>query len=138
MHAEPAFRQQQITKHETRALEAVCDIEYLGDELEAISDVQRSRNHSRIVTKSGAEHLPEVTLLGLRRNARRRARSLTVDDYHRRFDHRGHAQSLAHQGEAASRSSAHGAHTGVSRADCPIHHADLVLHLPYHHSDFAL
>src|SRR5260370_4028040 len=114
MYAEPAFRQQQIAKYEPRALEAVCDVEYLGDELEAISDVQRSRNHSRIVTKSGAEHLPEVTLLGLRRNARRRARSLTVDDHHRRFDHRGHAQSLAHHDEAPSRTTAHGSDTDVS------------------------
>src|SRR5260370_16606717 len=83
-------------------LEAVCDVEYLGDEFEAVSDVERSRNHSRIVAKSGAEHLPEVTLLGLRRNARRRARSLTVDDHHRRFDHRGNAQSFAHQRQPPS------------------------------------
>src|SRR5882672_5263382 len=65
VNAEPAFRQQQIAKHKTRALEAIGDIEYFGDELEAIADVQRSGHHSRIVSKSGAEHLPEVALLGL-------------------------------------------------------------------------
>jgi hypothetical protein len=137
MDAKPAFRQQQITEHETWALEAVHDIEHLGDELEAIGNVQRSRDRSGIIPKRCAEHLPEVALLGLGGNTRGRAGSLTVDDHHRGFDHGGHAESLAHQGEATARCSAHRADARVSRADRHIDHADLVLHLPDHDAGFA-
>ncbi len=40
---EPAFRQQQIAQHDTRALEAVGQIEHLGDGLEAVSNVGAPR-----------------------------------------------------------------------------------------------
>src|ERR1700687_2511413 len=96
INAEPAFRQQQIAKHEPWTLEAVSNIKYLGNKLEAVSDVERSSDHPRIIAKGGAEHLPEVALLGFGGDTRRRAGSLAVDDHHRGFDHRGHAQSLAH------------------------------------------
>src|SRR5713226_5913042 len=137
MYAEPAFRQQQIAKHQTWALEPVSKIEYLRDELEAIADVKRSRNHSRIVAKSGAEHLPQVALLGLGGNASGRARTLAVDDDHRGFDHGGHTESLAHQSEAASRRSAHRTDAGVRSADRHVDHANLVLYLADHDAGLA-
>src|SRR5215469_5026935 len=126
MYAEPAFRQQQVAEHKTRALKAVGNVEYLGDELEAIADVQRSRNYSGIIPKGGAEHLPEVALFGLGGNARGRTGALTVDDHHRSLDHGGHAQALAHKGEPAARRGAHRAHASMSRTDRHIDHADLV------------
>src|SRR5882672_1112053 len=92
MYAEPAFRQQQIAKYEPRTLEAISDIENFGDELEAITDVQWSGHHSRIVTKCGAKHLPQVALLGLGGNAGGWACSLAIDNDHRSLDHGGHAE----------------------------------------------
>src|SRR5882762_10702623 len=86
MDAKAALGKQKIAKHQTRALEPVGKVEDLGDKLEAIADVQRSCDHSRIIAKRRAEHLPEVALLGFGGNARGRARSLTVDNHHRGFD----------------------------------------------------
>src|SRR5712691_2290055 len=137
MYAESAFRQQQIAKHQARALEPVGEVENLRDELEAIADVQRSSNHSGIVTKCGAQHLPQVALLGLGGNAGGWTGSLAVDDDHRSFDHGGHAKAFAHQGEAPARRCTHGAHAGVSRADRHVDHTDLVFHLPDHNAGFA-
>ena len=87
VHTEPTFREQQIAKHDTGALEAVDDVEYLGDDLEAIADVKRGGDHSGVITKSGPEHLPEVALLGFGGNTRGRAGPLAVDHYHRGFGH---------------------------------------------------
>src|SRR5437879_11039944 len=92
MHAETAFRQQEVAQHEARTLETVGKVEDFGDHREAIADVQRSSNHSRIIAKSGTQHLPQVALLGFRGNTRGRARSLAVDHHYWSFDHRGHAQ----------------------------------------------
>src|SRR5712691_9432324 len=136
MYAEPTFRQQQIAKHQTRTLEPVGKVEDLGDKLEAIANVQRSRDDSRIIAKSRAEHLPKVALLGLGGNARGRAGSLAVDNHHRGFNHGGHAQALTHQSKSAARRSAHGADTGVSRADRHVDHPDLILDLSYHDAGF--
>src|SRR6267378_4210283 len=97
VNAEPAFRQQQIAEYETRTLKAIGDVENLRYELEAIADVQRSGHHTRVVTKSGAEHLPQVALLGLGGHAGGWAGTLAIDDHHRSFDHGGHAESLAHE-----------------------------------------
>src|SRR5258708_6995159 len=117
MNAETAFREQQIAKHQPRALKLVRDVENLWDKFEAVSDVQRSRNHSGIIAKSSAEHLPKVALLGLGRDSCGRARSLAVNDHYWGFDHGGHAQTFAHHGEAAARRGAHGADTRMRPAD---------------------
>src|SRR5216683_6040476 len=137
MYAEPAFRQQQIAKHQTRTLEPVGKVEDLGDKLEAIANVQRSCDHSRIIAKSGAEHLPEVALLGFRGNAGGRAGSLAVDNHYRGLDHRGHAQALAHESKAAARCGAHGPDTGMSRADRHVDHPDFIFDLAHHDAGFA-
>src|SRR5882672_4336849 len=137
MYAEPAFRQEQIAKHETRTLEAISDIENFGNELEAIADVQRSGHHSRIVAKSGAEHLPQVALLGFGGNAGGRASTLTIDDDHRGFDHGGHAEAFAHQSEAAAGGCAHSADTSVCGTDGHVDHADFIFHLADHDAGFA-
>src|SRR5882762_3298218 len=137
MDTKAALGKQEIAKHQTGALEPVGKVEDLGDKLEAIADVQRRCDYSRIIAKSRPEHLPEVALLGLRGNACGRAGSLAVDNHHRSFDHRGHAQALAHQGESAARCSAHGADAGMSRADGHVDYANLVLHLAHHDPRFA-
>src|SRR5271167_322827 len=91
VHAQPAFRQQEIAEHETWTLIAVSNVEYLRDKLETIADVKRCRNYSGVIAKSSSEHLPQVALFSLCRNSRGRARSLTVDYNDRSFHHRGHA-----------------------------------------------
>ena len=135
--AEPAFRQQQVAKHQPRALEAVDEVEHFGNQLEAVGDVQRRGNRARIISECRAEHLPQVALLGFRRNARRWPRALTINDHDGSFDHRGHPQALAHQCEPAPRRGAHRTHAPVSGANRHVDHANLVFHLPDHDPGLA-
>ena len=55
---EPSFRQKEIAEHNPRTLEAVGNVEYLWNDLEAVSDIQGSRDDSRIIAEGCAEHLP--------------------------------------------------------------------------------
>src|SRR5271165_3262690 len=63
--AEPPFGKQQIAQHDSRTLEAVSNIEYFRDQLEAVADVERSGNDPRVVAEGRAQHLPQIALLGL-------------------------------------------------------------------------
>src|SRR5438128_134763 len=135
--AEPAFRQQQIAKHHTGALEAVDDVEYFRDEPEAIPNVERSSNDPGIIAEGSAEHLPKVALLGLGGNSRGRAGPLAVDDHHWGFDHGRHAEAFAHQGKTAARGGTHSANAGVRSSNGHIDYPDLIFHLPNHDAGLA-
>src|SRR3984957_18370001 len=137
INAEPSFRQQKIAQDDAGALEPVSDIKNLRDDFEAVSNIERCRDRTRIVAKSGAQHLPEVTLLGFGWNSRRRTGTLAVDYHYRRFHHGGQAQALGHQSKTAAGSGAHGANAGMGSADRHIHHANLVFHLPDHNVGLA-
>ena len=102
INAKPAFGQQEIAEHDSWTLEAVGDVEDLGNDLEAVSNVERSADHSRIIAESCAEHLPQIALLGLCGNARRRSCALAVNHHHRSLHHRGHTEPFAHQRESAA------------------------------------
>ena len=85
--AQPPFRQQEIAEHDTRALIAVRKIENLGNDLEAVSNVERSRDGPRIVSKACAQHLPQVALFGFCRYPRGRSSALAVDHHYGSFHH---------------------------------------------------
>ena len=91
----------------------------------------------RIVAVAGAQHLPEVALLGLGGNPGGRTGALHVDHHDRSLHHGRHAEAFGHQGEAAAGGGAHGAHAGVRGADRHVDHADLVFHLPDHDAGLA-
>src|SRR5262249_33604385 len=97
--AKSALGKKQIAKHQPRALKAIHNIEHLRNQLEAVSDVQRRSNNTRIIAKSRTQHLPKIALLSLGGNSRGRSRALAIDDHDRSFDHGRHAQALAHQRE---------------------------------------
>ncbi len=137
MDTEPAFREQQIAEDESRTLKPVSDVKDLWHELEAVADVQGCRDHTRIIAKRGTKHLPEVALLRLGGDPSGRAGTLAVDDHDRSFDHSGHAQTLAHEGEASTGRRAHSADARVRSADDHVDYADLVFHLADHDSSFA-
>src|SRR5439155_8517658 len=120
--AQPAFRQQQIAEHNTGALKAVGEIENLGNDFEAISNIERGGNDTRIIAEGSAQHLPEIALLRLSRDARGRASPLTVNYDDRSFHHGGHAEAFTHQGEAAAGSGTHRTDASVSGADRHIHY----------------
>src|SRR5438552_3397705 len=137
VNAESACRQQQIAKHNTVALKAVGNVENLGNDFEAISNIERGGNDTRIIAEGSAQHLPEIALLRLGRDARGRASPLTVNYDDRSFHHGGHAEAFTHQGEAAAGGSTHRADASVSGADRHIDYPDLVFHLPHHDSSLA-
>src|SRR5207245_5480492 len=78
--ARGALGQQQVGEDNTGALEAIRKIVDLGNGLKTIEDVGGRYDDPRIVAVAGAQHLPEVPLLGLGRNSRRRAGALDVND----------------------------------------------------------
>src|SRR5580704_15292262 len=94
--AEASFRKQQIAEHNARTLEAIGNVEDFRDELEAVGDVERRGDDSRIVSKRGAEHLPQIALLGLGGNSGGRAGTLAIDNDNRDFRLRRQAKALAH------------------------------------------
>ena len=95
------------------------------------------RDDARIVAVAGAQHLPEVALLGLGGDAGGRAGALDVDDDDGSFDHGGHAEAFGHQREAAAGGGAHGADAGVGGADGHVDDADFVFHLADHDARLA-
>ena len=95
----------------------------------------RRDDDARVIALAGAEHLPQVALLGLGRHAGGRAGALHVDADHRDFHHRRHAERLGHQREAAAGGGAHRAAAGVRRADGHVDHADLVFDLADHDAE---
>src|SRR5262249_29775802 len=44
--AEPTLRQQEIRKNDTRALEAIRNVENFGDDLETVANIKRAGNHA--------------------------------------------------------------------------------------------
>ena len=64
-----AFREEQVAEDDSRALESIRDVENLGHEVEAVQNVGRRCDDARKVAEARTEHLPEVTLLRLGRNA---------------------------------------------------------------------
>ena len=92
--AEAAFRQQQIAKHDAGTLEAVGDVEDFRDEGEAVANIKRSGDDPGIIAKGGAQHLPEIALLGLGGNSGGRARTLAVNHHDGNFGLGGEAQGL--------------------------------------------
>src|SRR5437667_12311334 len=102
-----------MAEHNTGALEAVGEIENLGNDFEAISNIERGGNDTRIVAEGSAQHLPEIALLCLGRDSRGRASPLTINHYHRWFHHGGHAEAFTHQGEAAGGSGRRRANASV-------------------------
>src|SRR5215472_3518791 len=100
--AQPSLGKQEIAEHDARTLEAICDVEDFGNDLEAVSDIERRPDDSRIITKRSAEHLPKIALLRFCWHPSRRARALAVDDDDWSLHHRGHAKPLAHQRESAA------------------------------------
>ena len=70
--AESPFGQEKIAQHDPRTLEAISYIEDLRNQFEAVSDVERRRDDSGVVAEGRTQHLPQITLLSLRGNARGR------------------------------------------------------------------
>ena len=118
-------------------MEAVGKIENLGNDFEAISNIERGGNDTRIVAEGSAQHLPEIALLCLGRDSRGRASPLTINHYHRCFHHGGHAEAFTHQGEAAAGSGTHRANASVGRANRHIDYTNLIFHLPHHDAGLA-
>src|SRR6185437_16757286 len=71
--AKPPFREQKVAENEARALKAIGNVEDFRNQFEAVTDVQRSRDHAGVITKGRAEHLPKIALLRFGRHAGRRA-----------------------------------------------------------------
>ena len=118
-------------------MEAVGKIENLGNDFEAISNIERGGNDTRIIAEGSAQHLPEIALLRLGRDARGRASPLTVNYDDRSFHHGGHAEAFTHQGEAAAGSGTHRANASVGGANRHIDHTNLIFHLPHHDAGLA-
>ncbi len=131
------FREQQVGEHDPGALEPVRQIEHLGNDLEAVHDVDGRGDGARIIAVAGAEHLPEIALLGLGGHAGGWSGALHVDHHHWGLDHGGHAETFGHEREAAARGGAHGPAAGMRRADGHIDHANLIFHLPHHDAGLA-
>src|SRR5260370_3109443 len=111
VHAESTFRQQQIAEHDARALKTISDVEHLGNDFEAISDIERSRNGARIVAEGGPQHLPKIALLRLGGNPCGRTGPLTVNHNYRSFHHRSQPEAFAHQSKSAAGVSATGSNS---------------------------
>src|SRR5579864_3938607 len=132
INAEPPFGEQQIAEYDSRALEAVSYVENLGDQLEAIGDVERSRDNSWVVAEGRTQHLPQVTLLGFGGDTSGWPRTLAINHHHRNLCLRREAESLAHQGKPAAGRGAHGTDSCVCRTDGHVDDADLILDLTHH------
>ena len=105
--------------------------------MEAVADARRRRDDAGIVALPGAEHLPEIALLGLGGYAGCGSGPLHVDADDRNFHHRCRAQRLRHQRESTARGGAHRAASGVRGADGHVDHAQLVLDLPHHDAELS-
>src|SRR5450631_1875296 len=132
LHAQTPLSQKQVAKHDAWTLKLVHDIEYLRYQREAVADIQRRCYHPGIIPECGAQHLPQIALLGLRRHARRRASALAINHHHRNLRHRRQSKSFAHQRKTTAGGRAHRANSRMGRADGHVDHADLVLHLLHH------
>ncbi len=95
------------------------------------------RDDPRIVAEAGAQHLPQIALLGLGRDTGGWPGALDVDAHHRRFHHRRSPSAFGHQRKAATGGGAHRADAGVRGADGHIDHADLIFDLADHDAGFA-
>ena len=135
INARGAFGDEQVGQDQAGALVFVAEVEQLRDRLKQIELARRRDDDARIIALPGAEHLPEIALLGLGGHAGGRAGALHIDADDRRFNHARHADGLRHQGKAAAAGRAHGPATGVGRADDHVHHADFVLDLPDHDAE---
>src|SRR5271163_4607227 len=49
--AQSSLGKQQIAKHNPRTLKPIGNIEYLRNQREAVADIERRRNHPRIIAK---------------------------------------------------------------------------------------
>ena len=98
-------------------LEPSARLKSSGTILKQSAIVRRRDDDARVVALPGAQHLPQVALLGLGRHARGRAGALDVDADDRDLHHRRRAQRLGHEREAAAGGGAHGAAAGVRGAD---------------------
>ena len=132
-----SFGDQQVGEDQAGTLIFVAEVEQLRDRLKQIELARRRDDDARIIALPGAEHLPEIALLGLGRHAGGRAGALHIDADNRRFDHPRHADRLGHERKAAAAGRAHRAAASVRRADGHVHHADLVLDLPDHDAELA-
>ena len=98
-------------------------------------DRRRRHDEARVVALARTQHLPQVALLGLGRDAGGRAGALHVDADDRHLHHGRGAERLGHQREAAARGRAHRPRPGVRRADGHVDHAQLVLDLADHDAE---
>ena len=105
--------------------------------MEAVADARRRRDDAGIVALPGAEHLPEVALLGLGGYAGGGPGALHVDADHRDLHHRRRAERLRHERESTARGGAHRATSGVRGADGHVDDAQLILDLPHHDPELA-
>ena len=107
------------------------------NDFETIENVGRGGDDPRVVAVPGAQHLPEVALLGFGGNSGRWAGALDVNHDNRRLDHGRHPEAFGHQRKAASGGGAHGPHARVRSSDRHVHDPDFILHLPDHDARFA-
>src|SRR5207245_1559593 len=79
-------------QHNAWTLESISNIKNLRDDPEAVSNIKRRSQHTRVVAERSAQHLPEITLLRFGGNPRGWTGPLTVDDHHWSLHHGGQAQ----------------------------------------------
>src|SRR4029453_9054030 len=112
-------------------------VKKLGHSFEAVRDIRRRNNDTRVVSLPCSHNLPEITLLGFGRPAWGGPWALNVDAEDGYLHHSRRSQSLSHQRKAAPRSGAHRPASCMGRADGDVDNSDLVLNLTYHDTQLA-
>ena len=93
---------QQVGDDDCRQLVLVGEVEHLGNRLEGVERIAWCEDEFREVALTGAEHLPQVALLGLRGHPGGRAGTLHVDDDDGHLHHSGCTYSFGHQRESTT------------------------------------
>ena len=134
---ERALGNQQVGQHYTRTLIFLAQVEQLWDGVECVERVPRRHDETLEIPLARAEHLPEVSLLGLGGNAGGGSGPLNVDKHGGNLHHCRTPNGLGHQRESTARRGTHRTAPRVGGADGHVGHGDLVLHLADHDAEFA-
>ena len=119
----------EIGHHEDRRLEALGEVEGLDGHRVALGDRRRQQQDVLGVAVRQARGKGDVALRGARRQARRGADTLDVEDHRRQLGVVGQPRELRHQRDAGARGRRHRAGAGPRRADDHAERGDLVLGL---------
>ena len=105
------------------------DARGLDGHVEAVRRGTRREHRDRRLAVAPVQHLQQVGLLGLGRQAGRRTAALHVDDDQRKLGHHGQADGLGLQRDARARGAGDAQRTAVRRADRRTDACDLVFGL---------